>query len=157
MVVCVETAELIEMPFQLWATEPRIRWGPDFYRELTIFVGNVSTVHQVGFLSGKSYIECGEQQKKVHWQLHGNLTGDMCPQDAFFYQKFRNFYYLLSRAQSKVLTLISCILYFTLYFLLFVNCSLLPSFFSCVYVRKSVVWCVYSTFFLFFLLPLAFG
>jgi len=34
--------------------------------------------------------------------------------------------------------------------LLFVNCSLLPSFFSCAHVRKSVVWCVYSTFFLFF-------
>jgi len=45
MVVCVETAELIEMPFRLWATEPRIRWGPDFYRKLAVFVGNVSTVH----------------------------------------------------------------------------------------------------------------
>ena len=76
------------------------------------------------------------------------------PRMRSFYQKFRNFYYLLSRAQSKVLTLISYILYFTVYFLLFVNCRLLPTFFSCVYVRKSVVWCVYSTFFLAFLLPL---
>ena len=45
MVDYVETAKSIEMPFRLWATEPRIRWAPDFYRELAIFVGNVSTVH----------------------------------------------------------------------------------------------------------------
>ena len=51
-------AKSIEMPFRLWATEPSIRWGPDFPRELAIFVGNVSTVHWVGFPSGKSYIEC---------------------------------------------------------------------------------------------------
>jgi len=30
MVGCVETAKSIELPFRLWATEPRIRWGPGF-------------------------------------------------------------------------------------------------------------------------------
>ena len=45
MVGCVETAKSIEMPFRLWATEPRIRRGPDFPRELAIFVRNVSSVY----------------------------------------------------------------------------------------------------------------
>jgi len=68
-----------------------------------------------------------------------------------FYQKFRNFYYLLSRAQSKVLTLISYILYFTVYFLLFVNCSLLPTFFVvCVCAKKCGVVCIFYFFSCFF-------
>jgi len=45
MVGCVETANAIVMPSQLWTTGPLITRGPDFLRELAIFVGNVSTVH----------------------------------------------------------------------------------------------------------------
>ena len=58
MVGCVETAKSIEMPFRLWATEPRIRRVSDFLWELAIFGRNVSTVHYVGFPSAESYIEC---------------------------------------------------------------------------------------------------
>ena len=80
-------------------------------------------------------------------QSHGNLTGYVCPGASF-----RNFYYLLSRAPSIFINLFSYMLYFTLYYLLFVNCSLLVSFFPCVYVRKSGVVCTSTVVFLVFLL-----
>jgi len=62
------------------------------------------------------------------------------------------FNYLLSRVHSSFIHLYSYILYFTLYlcYLLIAVCFF---FLSCVYVCEKV-WCVYSTFFLFFLLPL---
>jgi len=67
---------------------------------------------------------------------------------------FAIFYYLLSRAPSIFINLFSYILYFTLYYLLFVNYSFLV-FFSPVFLCEKV-WCgVYILlFFSCFLLPL---
>jgi len=75
--------------------------------------------------------------EKVHWQLHGNLTRYVCPRDASFYKKSRKFfYYLLCRAHSIFINLISYILHFIFCYLLIALCS----FFSRVYVRKSVIF-----------------
>ena len=66
-----------------------------------------------------------------------------------FIKSLAIFCYLLNRAHSICINEISYILYFTLYFLLFVNCSV--SFFFLVRImRKSVVWCIYCTLFCFF-------
>ena len=83
----------------------------------------------------------------VYWQSHGNLTGYVCPRCVFC-----NFYYLLRHAHSIFINLFSYMFYFTLYYLLFVNRSLLVSFFPCVYVRKSGVVCTSTLVFLVFLL-----
>ena len=73
---------------------------------------------------------------------------------AVLLSKISQFYYLLSRAQSNVLTLISYILYLTLHFLLFVNCTFVTFFFLvCVCAKKCGVVCIFD-FFLVFLLPL---
>jgi len=55
----------------------------------------------------------------VYWQLYGNLTGDVCLRDASFYQKSRIFY-LLSRAHSIFINIISYV--FVFYTLFFVIC-----------------------------------
>ena len=67
-------------------------------------------------------------------------------------KNFAIFYYLLSRAQSNVITNFLYFIFYTLFFcyLLIAICYL---FFSCVCVcakKCGVMWCVYSTFFLFF-------
>jgi len=59
---------------------------------------------------------------------------------------FRNFYYLLSRASPIFINLFFYILYFTLYYLLFVNCSLLV-FFSPVCLCEKVWYGVYIVLF----------
>jgi len=62
---------------------------------------------------------------------------------------FRNFYYLLRHAHSIFINLFFYILYFTLYYLLFVNCRLLVFFLQCVCAKKCGV-CIFYCFFLFF-------
>ena len=62
---------------------------------------------------------------------------------------FRNFYYLLRHAHSIFINLFSYILYFTLYYLLFVNCRLLVFFLQCDCAKKCGV-CIFYSFFLFF-------
>jgi len=80
-----------------------------------------------------------------------NLTRDVCPRYASFYEKILQiFYYLLYRAHSIFINIISIILYFTFYFLLFVNCTLFL-FFSCVCAKKCDVGCIFYSV---FLLPL---
>ena len=71
-----------------------------------------------------------------------------------FIKNFAIFYYLLSRVQSNVITVISYILYFTLYFFCYLLIAVYCLLFSRVCMCEKV-WCgVYILFFSCFLLPL---